>query len=363
MATDEAAIIADYWPDIVGLLPPDLETSARQFGALRRRRRIQCAADLLRIVMYYAWTDKSLRETAAWAQVHKIAELSDVAVLKRLRKASEWLGHLLVQLLQVQALGDRGPLPFQVRVVDATTVSQPGSTGTDWRVHARLDLASQRFECFELTGPRGGESLLRHALAPGEVALGDRGYGHPNGIARILDQQAHVVVRINWQNFPLQTRQGKPFDLLAALESLGAGEYGDWPVQFQGPTQTYAVRLVALCKADPQAVAKQQQRIRREAKRKGRTPDERSLRAAGYIFAITDLAQDELSAAQVLGLYRLRWQIEIAFKRLKGIIQLDHLRAKDPALAQAYLLAKLLAALLVGLLREAVAAIPPTADV
>jgi len=50
-------------------------------------------------------------------------------------------------------------------------------------------------------------------------------------------------------------------------------------------------------------------------------------------------------------LYRLRWQIEIAFKRLKSLLRIDELRAFDPVLAQTYLLAKLLAAVLVDAVR------------
>src|SRR5438094_1907872 len=46
-------------------------------------------------------------------------------------------------------------------------------------------------------------------------------------------------------------------------------------------------------------------------------------------------------------LYRVRWQIELAFKRLKSILRLDRLPAKSPGLAQAWIAAHLLIALLV----------------
>nr|MDN1021419.1 transposase [Escherichia coli] len=35
------------------------------------------------------------------------------------------------------------------------------------------------------------------------------------------------------------------------------------------------------------------------------------------------------SAEQVADCYRLRWQIELAFKRLKSLLHLDALRAKN----------------------------------
>jgi len=49
----------------------------------------------------------------------------------------------------------------------------------------------------------------------------------------------------------------------------------------------------------------------------------------------------------VAALYRLRWQVELLFKRLKGILDLDALRAKEPVLTQVYLLGKIVGWLMV----------------
>ena len=50
---------------------------------------------------------------------------------------------------------------------------------------------------------------------------------------------------------------------------------------------------------------------------------------------------------QVLDLYRLRWQIELVFKRMKSILGLGHLPKKDPLSAQAWLEGKLFTGLLI----------------
>ena|ERR1700674_3036281 len=70
-------------------------------------------------------------------------------------------------------------------------------------------------------------------------------------------------------------------------------------------------------------------------------------RYAGYILTFTTLAETELSAWQVLEWYRLRWQIELVFKRFKQIAQLGHLPKNDPQSARAWLYGKMLVALLV----------------
>ena len=61
---------------------------------------------------------------------------------------------------------------------------------------------------------------------------------------------------------------------------------------------------------------------------------------------LTSLNSSQLPAVQVLDLYRFRWQIEIAFKRLKGLLELGEMPAQDPSLARTILSSKLLAALL-----------------
>jgi hypothetical protein len=354
---DTTAAVADDWVYVLNMLPVDLETSAADKLALQRRREIACAEDLLRLCLAYGLCDMSLRQTAAWAQITGIGQLSDVAVLKRLRKSADWLGYLIVRWMQ-----DRGlPTEFaagRVRIIDATVLCRPGSTGTDWRLHLGLDLEHLCISSVELTGPEGGETFLRHPFEPGEIVLGDRGYGQRGGVAAVIDQAAHVLVRINWQNFPLITAGDAPLDIVACLELLEPGEIGDWQVAFEQGSKRYPIRLVAIRKS-AQATDKERKRIRREATRKGKRPDARSLRAAGFIFVITDLPADILPAVEALELYRLRWQIEVFFKRLKSIVDIDKLRAHDEQLARTYLYANILGALIIDELRRAALAFFP----
>lgn len=342
---ESTALTGPDWPYMLDLLPSDLEESAVSKLAIVRKRGVCSAVDLLRLCLAYACCDLSLRQVAAQAALLGMAAISDVAVLKRLKKAGDWLGYLIVRFLQERGLAAQQSA-FRIRVVDATTVSEPGSGGTDWRLHVGLDLARQQISSVELTGPQGGETLLRHTVEPGEIVLGDRGYAHRQGLAHILEQQAHLVVRFSFQNLPLQTRQGLPLDLLTVLSILQPGEIGDWPVQFESGGRTYPMRLVALCKSAA-AAAREQQRMRHDASRKGRRVSAKALQSAHHIYLLTDLSAEQARADQVLELYRLRWQIEIVFKRLKSLLHLDHLRAKDAELARTYLYAKILGALLV----------------
>ena len=201
----------------------------------------------------------------------------------------------------------------------------------------------------ELTDSSGGESLTRFTLRQGEIAIGDRGYAHRKGLQSVIESDANFIVRLNWQNVPLQTSTGRKFDLLNFLRCLPdakvrAKEIRVAPSAHQGVPPLYG-RLVAVRKSEAAAEASRA-KVLRERKKKGRTVDPRTLEAAGYVFVLTSLSDEKLTASNVLELYRFRWQVELAFKRLKSLLHLDDLPARDPPLARSFLFAKLLAALL-----------------
>src|SRR3712207_7436863 len=81
------------WPDLVAAVSAaiDLEATARTSGALVRRREIRSAEALLRLALAYGPGGPSLRTAAAWAGVSGLADLSDTAVMNRLRKGAGWL--------------------------------------------------------------------------------------------------------------------------------------------------------------------------------------------------------------------------------------------------------------------------------
>jgi len=101
------------------------------------------------------------------------------------------------------------------------------------------------------------------------------------------------------------------------------------------------------------------QHLRRNAAKKGRTPQATALRLAGYFCVLTTLPEALASDDVVLELYRIRWQIELFFKRCKGILHFDQLRAFEPGLVRTYCLAKLIEVALIQCLHEEAIAFSP----
>lgn len=336
------------WKFILSMLPKglNLDETAREYGALLLPRVIRSAETLLQLVFAYACCRLSLQETSAWAAQQGLVEFSKIALRKRLRQSAAWLNFLLETTL-AERVGGLAQGGFRLRLVDATTVSMPGSQGTDWRVHLGFDLGSLSIDSLEVTGSEGGESYRRFKVQEKEVVIGDRGYAHRRGLWSIVQAGGYFLVRLNCQNLPLEDLQGESFDLLGALRQGREDEAIEFAVQ-TAPTKgipAIPARLVVLRKS-PEAAEESRRKLLRAAKKKGHTVDPRTLEAAGYIFVLTSLPAEPFSAAQVLAVYRFRWQIEMAFKRFKEILPLRRVPVKDPDLAKTYLYANLLAALL-----------------
>jgi hypothetical protein len=311
---------------------------------------------LLRTLLIHLAGGSSLKETSVRASSGGLAQVSSVAIWKRLRQAGEWFRWMSEGLMCMWvARGPQDALPsrYRIRLIDGSSISEPGSTGSDWRIHYAVDLRTLRCDFVEVTGiHEGGETLTRFPVAPGDVLMADRVYATRRGLGHVQAHGADVIVRLPLTNLPLQTQSGAPFALLKKLRKLRMGEAGDWTcwVQPEAPDEApIRVRVCALKKSHV-AAQKAREKLRQNASKKGTVIKPDTLEAAGYIFVLTTLSAEVLPAEQVLEMYRGRWQIELAFKRLKSILGLGHLPKHDPDGAKAWLHGKLLVAFLVEVL-------------
>lgn len=255
---------------------------------------------------------------------------------------------LIVAVLRAGKLSLPKPAGMRLRLFDTSTVSQPGSHKIDWRLHLGFDLSAGRMTDVQLTDGKQGESLTRWQFQPNEICLADRYSGVPRSLGVLFGAAAFFVIRIGWQNLPLQDREGRPFSLpqwLAVQSSDPAASPAQVAVWVNTPQGRFPGRVIARA-IPPHKAVKIRQKLQAEAKHKKTRLDARTLLAAGFVMVISNLPELTWSAGEILALYRFRWQIELVFKRLKSLLAFDHLRACDPQLAQVYLLTKLLIALL-----------------
>ncbi len=277
----------------------------------------------------------SLRETCAWAAATGLADLADTSLLERLCKAAPWLGDIVAAIIAKQAQLPVGRWAgYRLRALDGTSICQPGADRTTWRLHVGYDLATGQADQIVLTDGRGAENLQRLTYRPGDIVLADRYYARPRDLRPVIDAGAHFIVRMGWNalRLSLSAQTAQEGEVAVSLDDGVAAT----PLR---------LRLVIRRKSDEEAEA-EKKRLIKDAKKRGKTPDPRSLQAAHYILLLTALPASVFPATDVLALYRFRWQLELAFKRMKSLAGLDELTAKKPELAQAWIYAKLIAFLI-----------------
>jgi hypothetical protein len=342
--------ILDHWPEVSAHLPAnfDLEATARSCGALTRVREIKNAETLLRLALAYGGLGMSLRETCVWAEAGEIARLSDPSLLARLCKAAPWLGDIAAALIAEQTkVSVRRWTGYRLRALDGTSICEPGADRTTWRLHVGYDLATGQVDQLELTDVHGAENLQRLSYRPGDIVLADRCYARPRDLRPVIDAGADFIVRTGWNSLRLLQANGEPFDLFAALAAQAEQE-GEVQVRIHEGIKAATPLILRLVvrRKDPEQAEAERKRLLKDAKKRGKQPDPRSLEAAKYILLLTSLPADAFPPADILALYRFRWQIELAFKRFKSLAGLDMLPAKKPELARAWIYARLIVAII-----------------
>jgi hypothetical protein len=325
-------------------LPADMAQMARDFKAFVRAKKVKTPTQLVRMVLLYCGLDKTLREVAGiWTALYE--PITDQSVAERLRACRPWLQALLHQMFP-SAVGATLPEAFRFLVIDGSSIQAPGATGTDYRLHIAMDLRTLAFVEVLVTDVHTGETLKHFTLGAGDVAVADRGYAHAQGLHETVQRGAAVLVRLNPFSVVLLTTTGALLSLPEALKRQPQATIRTIEVVLQGTGGQHEVRgWVQAYRLTAEQASRARQRCRQRHK-KG-TPTAESLFLAGWVLVFTTLAPTVLTAQAIMDLYRCRWQVELAIKRWKSVLDADALRAKATGpLADVWLHGKLLYALM-----------------
>jgi hypothetical protein len=351
------------WQVLTSLLPRDWREQATQTNVLKGLRKNKSAEDLLRTLLIHLAGGYSLRETALRARQAKLADMSDVALLKRLRKSRDWLAAMCVSMFQDRGVSLSAPGGLEIRLFDGTEVKEPGKTGSLWRIHYSVRVPSLLCDFFKITAVNGkgtGESLNQFPVQPGDHIIADCGYGTASGIEHVARCKGFLLVRISPNNLVIRDASGNPIRWEERLEEIKeSGNAHSWPAWISGNRQKRIAGRVCVIRKTDEAIRLAHKRLKRRASKNGEQLRPETLRHAEYVILFTTFSRSRFGAAEVMNWYRLRWQIELVFKRFKQISQLGHLPKYDDESAKAWLYGKLFVALLTEKLIEYARSISP----
>ena len=338
------------WELLLSFLPEGWIEMASEYKAVKGLRKDKSPENLLRVLLIHIGCGYSLRETVVRAKKAQLADFSDVALLKRLRKCKDWLSAMCIALFKERGVKLSSTAGFQIRAFDATTVKEPGVTGSLWRIHYSVSLPSLSCDFFKLTETEGmgtGESFKQFPIQNNDYILADRGYSTASGVSHVVEKGAHVTVRVNSASLPLRTIEGAPFELLKKISSIkNTHSLDSWPaIVYEKGCKKVQGRICAIRKSE-EAIAIAHKKLKRIASKRGQKLQPDTLEYAKYVILFTTFPKSEFLAEEVLEWYRLRWQVELVFKRFKSLAQLGHLPKYDDDSSKAWLYGKLLVALL-----------------
>jgi len=350
------------WEVLKRFLPAGWEEKGHELGALRRKRKIESPEALLRVLLVHVADGKSLRATSVYARETGICDINDAALLYRLRESEDWLHWMASELLKdlnLNVMERSYGKNRRIRLVDGTSISEPGSTGTDWRIHYCFQLEGLICDHFSITTPKTVEGFERFPVGTGDIMVGDRGYCRRRGISHVLDNDGEVMVRFHSTNLPLFKRNGKPWPVLEHLRSLEEGTVGDWDVWIKNDEGLLVKGRLCSIRKSREAIELAIKKIHQRASRQGKKTRPKTLEYAEYVTVFTTLNRHGWNGNDILSLYRGRWQIELVFKRLKSIAGVGSLPKYSQESSKAWLYGKLLVTLLTERLRQEAENISP----
>jgi hypothetical protein len=338
---------------LIAELPEGYEADCFEQGALTRMRGVSSPADLKMLSMFHLHSGCTLMEISEVARITKLGEMSDVAFMKRFEKCGDWFksinskiaSQVLVNYQKPRWMEGLNPIG-----VDASDVVEKGRSGRTYRLHYALDIFGMKSADHSITDVKVGESLVNFNLTSEHLVLGDRIYATVNGINHCESSGAKFVLRLRKNSFTVRDESGKAIDIVQEVSDAEINDAGKGaPISIRAYATTLAgaripIRICAK-KKDSEGIANTRKKLkRRESKRQCVISEETKV-FNEHIVVVTNL-EDSVSAEEVLEAYRLRWQVEIYFKRLKSILDFGELPKRRERSVIAWLNGKLMIALL-----------------
>jgi hypothetical protein len=347
------------WKALLSFLPGNYRELAHEHKQLETKyggARVTEADDLLRLILLHVGADMPLRQTVALVDESGGVSISPNSLHMRMRRAAPYLQALVAGMTswtsecEPERWGG-----YELVACDGTSFSGRASAGTDARIHAAIRVSNLSIVEARATSASVGESLKCFHWLPGQLVVADRGYCTGVGITHVVDHQADVLVRLNQSSLPLFHRDDESFDVFAFLRPIAEEQVAERSVRVRtwigGHLRVVDGRLVATKLPADKA---EEARARVQAEHRGNASAQ-SLEMAAYVVLFTTAPASRLSATQCIEVYRLRWQIELLFKRWKSLCHFDRLPNEREDTIVSWLSAKIL----LGLILDRIAAAAP----
>jgi hypothetical protein len=174
-----------------------------------------------------------------------------------------------------------------------------------------------------------------------ELHMRDLGFITMSYLTKVISEKAFFLNRLHPQWKPVQCSTGKPVDWTALHQRMrnGSDSYFETMITIGTGKDAFTCRLIAV--PVPEQVWAGRIRVAQQRMKSmgSELSDEYKSRCRFSIF-ITNTDQATLKAADIIQLYRLRWQIELVFKSWKSLLGIHKVKAVKKERLECQLLAR-----------------------
>jgi hypothetical protein len=321
-------------------LPEGYEKAAYETGGFKQKRAIKTATDLMRLIFQYIVNGMSYIEISAIAKIKGIANISDVGFMKRFSKCGNLFKWMLEKLKPLATTQYKKPEKFKeyknINGLDASVVTTGGKAKKTYRLHYSINIFELKSEQYKITSQETGESLTNFEVKRGEMYIGDRAYGTKVSMNHCIEGKGDFIFRLKKGAFDIYEMQTeKKINIVDELKTLEDEEELDMGCRYKNSKNDFVqIRICAM----------------KKPKNTHETNGNDTKFMNNYIVVVTSVLDwEKISAKDILDMYRLRWQVELYFKRLKSLLGFGDMPNKTDGNIETWLNAKLVAAILLEL--------------
>lgn len=322
----EIQVVKKLFPKIKG----EIIKEFKKHKLIKRKRVLKSYSVLLYAVFLYIIHKLSFQRISdKMACTNSKTYMSDTAWKKQITKAAPIFFSVALKLLNrtcKQISKDKFNFILgysNAYALDATSISAEGKNGEVFRLHTKYSLIKNIPSEIHVTDKHTAESVKHYDIKPDSLYFADRAYGRTTQIAHIIDNKANFVFRISPAHIKLFYDEACK-NKINFNSLLNKEETFSIICYFKLSHKTYRIRLIIA----PIPVEKHcliEKRVRENAMRKQYKISDTTVEFAKWVILATSLSE-EIGGQEILNSYRLRWQIELFFKRMKSLLNFHKIR-------------------------------------
>ena len=211
---------------------------------------------------------------------------------------------------------------YRCYALDATNLPIEGEHCTVIRVHTQYEL---NFDCLKyalITDSHTAESTTLFTIEKDAVYMADRAYATSKQMVHIIVKNADFIMRFSpshivfYEDAEFKTKINI-HEKISALDSFHQKCY----IKYQ--SQSFPVTIIGK-KKPVEKHTKSEKKVRDRARKNQQKVSQKTIDYSKWLFVVTSL--DETLSDEIIEFYRLRWQIELFFKRAKSLLNFHKIK-------------------------------------